>query len=74
MNLIIDPEFESLCPPLSEERDGAWAEVAHAKADQIRMARDVAAMFDELKALADRHAELHADWARQSWWHRSLGR
>jgi hypothetical protein len=28
------------------------------------MARDVAPMFDELKALADRHAELHADRAR----------
>jgi uncharacterized coiled-coil DUF342 family protein len=28
------------------------------------MARDVATMFDELKALADRHAELHADRAR----------
>jgi hypothetical protein len=28
------------------------------------MARDVATMFDELKALADRHAELYADRAR----------
>jgi hypothetical protein len=28
------------------------------------MARDVATMFDELKALADRHAVLHADQAR----------
>jgi hypothetical protein len=28
------------------------------------MARDVATMFDELKALADRHAALHADQAR----------
>jgi molecular chaperone GrpE (heat shock protein) len=28
------------------------------------MARDVAAMFDELKVLADRHAELHVDRAR----------
>jgi hypothetical protein len=33
-------------------------------ADQVCMARDVATMFDELKALADRHAELHADRAR----------
>jgi regulator of replication initiation timing len=33
----------------------------HAKADQVRMARDVATMFDELRALADRQAELHAD-------------
>jgi hypothetical protein len=36
----------------------------HAKADQVRMARDVATMFDELKALTDRHAALHADQAR----------
>jgi hypothetical protein len=28
------------------------------------MARDVVTMFDELRALADRHAELHADRAR----------
>ena len=28
------------------------------------MARDVAAMFDELRRLADRHAELSADRAR----------
>ena len=34
------------------------------QADQVRMARDVATMFDELKTLADRHAELHADRAR----------
>jgi hypothetical protein len=37
---------------------------AHAKADQVRMARDVATMFDAPKALADKHAELHADRAR----------
>jgi hypothetical protein len=37
---------------------------AHAKADQVRMAGDVATMFDELKALADRQAELHAARAR----------
>jgi multidrug resistance efflux pump len=40
------------------------AEADHAKADQVRMARDVATMFDEMKALADRHAALHADQAR----------
>jgi hypothetical protein len=28
------------------------------------MARDVATMFDELKALADRHVALHANRAR----------
>ena len=28
------------------------------------MARDVAVMFDEMKALADRHAALHADQAQ----------
>jgi hypothetical protein len=51
----------------------------HAKADQVRMARDVATMFDELKALANRHAELHTDrarlqaeleQARRPWWQR----
>jgi hypothetical protein len=61
---------------------------AHAKADQVRMARDVATMFDELKALADRQAELHTDrsrlqadvdrlaaeleQARRPWWWRRL--
>ena len=34
------------------------------KADQVRMARDVANMFDELRALADHHAKLHADRGR----------
>jgi hypothetical protein len=34
------------------------------RADQVRMAQDVAGMFDELRALADRHAELHTDRAR----------
>ena len=37
---------------------------------RIRMARDVATMFDELRAMADRHAELHADAGagfRRSW-------
>ena len=34
------------------------------RADQVRMAQDVAGMFDELRALADRHAELHADRVR----------
>ena len=53
MNLIINPQFESLCPPVSEGRDGARVESDHAKSDQVRMARDVATMFDELKAMAD---------------------
>jgi hypothetical protein len=42
----------------------ALAEADHAKADQVRMARDVTTMFDELRALADKHAELLADRAR----------
>jgi hypothetical protein len=61
-----------------------------ADADQVRMAGDVATMFDELKALADRHAEMHGDrarlqadvdrlaaeleQARRRWWHRWLKR
>ena len=49
---------------LQDELQESRAEADHAKADQIRMARDVANMFDELKALADRHAELHGDRAR----------
>jgi hypothetical protein len=60
----------------------------HAKADQVRMVRDVATMFDELNALANRHATLHADQARlqaeleqaraelaragRSWWRRLI--
>ena len=58
-------------------------------ADQVRLARDVANMFDELRALADRQAELQADrarlqadvdrlaaeleQARWSWWQRVMG-
>jgi hypothetical protein len=44
------------------------------------MARDVVPMFDELKALSDKHAELHADRARlqaelaRPWWQRLIGR
>ena len=37
---------------------------ARAEADQVRMARDVAGMFDELRTLTEKHAELHADRAR----------
>jgi chromosome segregation ATPase len=49
---------------LEGELQEARAEADHAKADQVRMARDVSVMFDELKALADKHAELHTDRAR----------
>jgi hypothetical protein len=38
--------------------------IEQAEADQGCMAPDVAIMFDELKAMADRHAELHTDRAR----------
>jgi hypothetical protein len=50
--------------------------------DQVHMTRDVGTIFDELKALADRHAEMHADRARlqaelerarRSWWRRLWG-
>jgi hypothetical protein len=46
------------------------------------MARDVATMFDELKAMADCHAEMHAERARlqtelervrRPWWRRLWG-
>jgi hypothetical protein len=61
--------------PLWRRLDAFWPSAApealhvrdvleRAGADQVRMAQDVAGMFDELKALADRHAALHADRAR----------
>ena len=75
---------------LQDQLQEALAEADHAKSDQVRMARDVSVMFDELKAMADRHAELHADRARLQvelerervelekarwrWWHRWLRR
>jgi DNA repair exonuclease SbcCD ATPase subunit len=65
MNLIINPEFESLYPPLSDERDGARAEADLAKSDQVRMAQDVAGMFNELRALAERQVALHTDHAAE---------
>ena len=40
------------------------AEADHAKADQVRMAQDVADMFNEFRTLVKRHAELHDDRAR----------
>jgi hypothetical protein len=49
---------------LQDELQEARAETDHAKSDQVRMARDVSVMFDELKTLADRHAELHANRVR----------
>jgi hypothetical protein len=79
-------------PPSPYRSQGAMeqAETGHAAADQVRVARDVTTMFDELKALADRHAELHADrarlqadverlaseleQARRPWWQRLIGR
>jgi hypothetical protein len=59
------------------------ADTGHAKADQVRIAQDVATMFEDLRAMADRYAELHADrgrlraeleQARRRWWHRWLKR
>lgn len=49
---------------LQDQLQEALAEADYAKSDQVRMARDVSVMFDELKALADKHAELHTDRAR----------
>jgi hypothetical protein len=42
----------------------ARADADDAKAAQARMAQEVSAMFQELRSLANRHAELHADRAR----------
>jgi hypothetical protein len=64
---------------LQDELQEARAEADHTKADQVRMARDVSVMFEDLRAMADRYAELHADrgrlrteleQARRRWWHR----
>jgi multidrug resistance efflux pump len=44
---------------LQEKLQEAQAEADHAKADQVRMAQDGAGMFNELRALTDRHA-IHA--------------
>jgi chromosome segregation ATPase len=56
---------------LIEERDRlrdalqeARADADQAKAEQARMAQEVTAMFQELRSLAERHAELHADRGR----------
>jgi chromosome segregation ATPase len=46
------------------ELQEARADADHAQAEQARMAQEVAAMFQELRTLADRHAELHADRGR----------
>jgi len=51
---VVSPDLARL---LIEERDATRAETQEARADQVRM-------FDELRALADRHAELHADRVR----------
>ena len=62
-----------------ERTQTARAEADAAKSDQVRMARDVTVMFEDLRAMADRYAELHADrgrlraeleQARRRWWHR----
>jgi chromosome segregation ATPase len=49
---------------LRDELQEARAEANHAKDDQVRMAQDVAGMFNELRTLTEKHAELHADRAR----------
>jgi len=69
---------------LQDQLQEARAEADHAKSDQVHMARDVSIMFDELKALADRHADrarLQAELeqaraelarARRPWWRRLM--
>jgi chromosome segregation ATPase len=41
--------------------DGTRDVDGRATADQVRMGQDVATMFEDLRAMADRYAELHAD-------------
>jgi hypothetical protein len=61
------------------------AETGHAAADQVRMARGVANMFDDLRAMADHHvdrARLEAEIERERAeleqarrpWRRAIGR
>ena len=74
---------------LRDELQEARAEADHAKADQVRMAQDVAGMFDELRALADDTpsctptrrglsgtgpARAELARARRPWWRRLMGR
>ena len=49
---------------LQDKLQEARAEADNAKSDQVRMAQDVAGMFDELRVLAEKHTELHVDQAR----------
>jgi chromosome segregation ATPase len=46
---------------LQDKLQEVQAEADHAKADQVRMAQDVAGMFDELRTLVERHADHAAD-------------
>jgi hypothetical protein len=41
--------------------DGTRDVDGRATADQVHMVRDVATMFEDLRAMADRYAELHAN-------------
>jgi hypothetical protein len=59
MNLIINPQLESLCPPLNEERDAACDKAQEARAeadrdaklhdDRARLQADVDRLADELE-------------------------
>jgi hypothetical protein len=49
---------------LESELQEARTEADHAQSEQARMAQEVTAMFQELRTLADRHAELYADRRR----------
>jgi hypothetical protein len=64
---------------LQDELQEARAEADHAKADQVRMARGVATMFDDLRAMAGHHADrarlaAELEQARRPWWRRLVGR
>jgi len=49
---------------LQEELQEARTKADHAKADQVRMAQDIAGMFNELRAITDRHADHTAELER----------
>jgi hypothetical protein len=46
--------FRCILPALHVQEAIERSEANHAKADQVRMARDVATMLDELRAMAAR--------------------
>jgi site-specific recombinase len=60
---VLDAFWPSAAPDMDPSRPGRSG-ADHAKSNQVSMARDVATMFEDLRAMADRYTELHTDRAR----------